>query len=525
MASVTIMDVPVPPELYETGHTGGLNVAYHHALGPGYVAQSYEENPELTGTAFVAVADRMRRTDGQVGALLRSIVLPQLRNTYRLASNGCSAKVVKLVETEIGLHGLDPERPRRAGRRGVLLKEHLRQALLSVPLGYMPFQRVYQVGAPHPDQNVPGMPDQVAHLARLSPRLPRTVQEIRVTRTGELAGIIQAPIGWDAANRTGDVHVVGGVGSGGALNESDMTETWIESKYLAYYCFEREGADWAGTSLLRPVYKDWLLKDQMIRTDAIAGERNGLGIPVVYYSQDGNRAEALEIAQSLRAGAAAGAALEDGKYRIEMQGVTGQVRDLLPSIKYHDQSVSRSALAMFLDLGQTSSGLGQGGLGDTFLSYFVMALQHVNDWVCDEFTESVIRDLVEVNFGPNEPYPALVCDEISAESSPTAEALKALVDAKIITPDEVLEDTTRRRYNLGARDPDAAPVDRNPTPPPPPPTPSVTPASVADVDPDTLDDPPTAPVPAANTELAAADPLLAHAEHLLARLAALRAGD
>lgn len=521
MAAVSIMDVNTPPDV-EAGYPGGMRPGYDAGLGPGYVVAPYEETAELEFRVAQAIYDRMRRTDGQVGSLLRAITLPILANRFTLDHEGVAPAVRTLVETELGLNGDDGTTHSKVRRHGIVWKEHLRQVLLALPLGFMPFEKVWVVAPPNSDQaGVEGMPDQVVHLSVLSPRLPRTVEEIRVNRDGTLEGIIQAGIGWDVTGMGSGVNVIGGVG-----RSADAARVWIPADRLAFYCFEREGADYSGSSILRCSYKDWLVKEQLIRVDAQAGERNGMGLPVVTYTDQGSRAEALRIATEIRAGAAAGVAVADGAYKVELMGVSGQVRDVLPSIKYHDQAISGSALAMFLNLGHDA---GARSLAQTFVDYFVMSLQAVCDWIAETTTEQVIRDLVELNFGPDEPCPVLVADEISAESKPTADAISALITAGLIHPTHDDEVEFRRRWGLptlpAVTVAPQPPVDDSPegvidTVPPFQPHPPVDPRAQA-----APDAPPVPPHPGVPTKVSRAetDPLLDQATALVERLAALRA--
>jgi hypothetical protein len=493
--AVTIMDVPVPDEL---GHPGGHIESWHHREGQGFVAHSYEETPELEFPASIAVYDRMRHTETQIGAVLRAINLPILANRHFLNTEDVDPKVARFIETELGMHEDQQGRARRR-RQGIVLSEHLREALLSLPLGFMPFEQVYEIGPPSAEQAGQGLPEQVAHLRKLAPRLPRTISEIRVQRDGGLAGILQSGVGWDTTGHGSGVQIIGGVGG---PNPNSADEVFIPADRLVMYSFEKEGADWTGNSLLRTAYKNWLLKDHLIRIDAQAGERNGMGVPVVFYTDQGTRSEALEIAQGFRAGAYAGAAIPDGKYKLELVAPSGTIKDLIPSVKYHDEAMGRSALAMFLNLGHDN---GARALGDTFVDYFVMSLRSVDDWLCGIVTEQIIRDLVELNFGPDEAYPVLEGEKISAESTPTSKALKELSDAGLLTPDPELEAEIRRRHSL-------------------PKMPAIVVAEgegsgqsddPADLAPDAID-------PGDLDPDAGVDPLLARAEQLAARLTQLR---
>ncbi|KWW97364.1 Uncharacterized protein LI90_4336 (plasmid) [Carbonactinospora thermoautotrophica] len=510
----------LPPEI---GHPGGHAPTWTPLLGAGYEAVGYEETPELQFPQSIAVYDRMRRTDAQIGALLRAITLAILQTPTKLTTKGVDRRVVQFIKTELGLQDPGEGRARRR-RQGIVWAEHLRLALLALPLGFMPFEQVYEVGPPAPDQEDVGLP-RVAHLRKLGPRFPRTLTEIRVDEDGGLAGIVQAPIGSDTAAYPGVVRLGPGL-------PGPQREVFIPADRLAYYVLDREGADWTGTSILRTAYKHWLIRDALLRLGPQIVERNGMGVPVVYYANDDDQQKALQLAREFRAGAHAGAALPDSM-RLELVGVNGSTRDELPLVQYHDQAISRSALAMFLDLGHDN---GARSLGDTFVDYFVMSLQAITTWLAETTTEHVIRDLVELNFGADEPYPVLEFDEITSESTPTADALKTLVDAKLLTTDPELEDEVRRRYGLPPK-----PKEKPTTPTPPVPFPPLGPTGTPGEIPITGEppapqgnQPPTA-IPTVATAGGVSghtwngthghpDELLARAEQLVTRIARLREG-
>jgi hypothetical protein len=133
--------------------------------------------------------------------------------------------------------------------------------------------------------------------------------------------------------------------------------------------------------------------------------------------------------------------------------VTGQTVDPLPHMKYHDEKIAESALAMFKTLGHDS---GARSLGDTFVDIFTQAVQSIANYFARVATEHIIRDLVELNFGPDEPYPTLTAGDLSANRAITTTAIKELVDAKLVTPDEKLEDYLRKTNGLPVADPTTA---------------------------------------------------------------------
>jgi len=489
------MPTTTKPSTTETGHPGGMGASWDPHTGPSFVASSYETTLELAFPYNLAVYDRMRREDGQIGSLLRAINQPILKTPWRLNTDGVDPAVAKFVETELGL--LAPGKARQQRRReGIVWKEHLRQALLCLPFGFMPFELTYIVGPPTAEQAAAGIDGDVAHIRKLAPRLPRTVREIRVDRDGGLGGIVQTSRGWDIAQQGARVYI-------STTGVAGFDDKLIPARDLVMYSHEREGADWAGSSILRTAYKHWLLKDVLYRVGAQSVERNGMGLPIVEYDgKKGNEAKALEIASAARAGATAGVALESGVYSMKLLGVEGATKDELPLVNHHDQSIGRSALAMFLNLGHDN---GARALGDTFVDVFTDSLNAEAGFLADIATEHIIRDLVDINFGEDEPYPTLVPDQIAGDSKDASDALATLADARLITPDDKLEAEIRRRRGLPEADKASArPAD----------APGALPASA--------DNPfdPSAAAPSKDS-----DPLAIAAAEFVARLSQLRSGE
>jgi len=401
-----------------------------------YVAASADPNPDLRFPQSVRTWDLMRRTDSQVGSVMRAITLPIKRARWTLNGEGCRPEVVAFVRQQLGLDSGTEGRQRRR-RQGVVWAEHLRDALLMLPLGFMAFEQVYQpeTGGDWGEQLGTGA---ALHLRKLAPRMPATVTKISVGRDGGLQSITQnaSPVDpWDMR----------------VLMEGGVT---IPVDRLVLYVNDREGADWAGTSLLRTAYRDWYLKDQLTRINAQAVERNGMGVPVITYTQDHEKDQASQLVREFRAGATAGLALPN-TMKAELLGVTGGVRDALPTIQYHDQQIAKSVLAMFLDLGHDA---GARSLGDTFVDAFTDSLQAVADEIAETATEHIIRDLVELNLGPDEPYPVLEAGDLASTARLTVDALTKLTQGGLVTPDDKLEAYVRQSHGLPEADMETARV-------------------------------------------------------------------
>lgn len=376
-----------------------------------------ETTPELIWPMSVYVYDQMRRQDAQVGSVLRAVTETLLRTPWRIDPAGARARVVKFVADDLGLPvvGKQPVAPPRLKDR-FSWPVHLREALLMLPYGHSYFEQVYRVS----DDGTS------AHLRKLAYRPAKTIERIDVAPDGGLIAIKQW---WTTADRRPEP---------------------IPVDHLVAYIHAKEGGNWLGTSILRNCYKNWLLKDRLLRVQAQTIERNGMGIPLYTANESETDLSAgLSMATKWRAGEAAGSAIPFGA-TLRLVGVEGTLPDAEPAIRYHDEQIARAVLAHFLNLGTQT---GSWALGSTFADFFVMSLQTLAEQIRDTATSHIIEDLVDINFGENEPAPRLVFDEIGSRQAATAAALKTLVDAGVIRPDEVLEESSRQQYGLPPADP------------------------------------------------------------------------
>jgi hypothetical protein len=400
-------------------------IGYAQAVNYNWWLYEEETTPELIWPQSISVYDSMRRTDAQVASVLRAVNLPVRRTQWRIDPAGARPRVVKFVADDLGLPivGKGKQKPPPRAKDKFSWQEHLRLALLELVYGHMYFEQVYTVNDAGTE----------AHLRKLAPRMPKTIERIDVASDGGLISIQQW---WTKINTRPQP---------------------IPVDRLVAYVHDREGGNWLGSSILRPAYKNWLIKDRLLRVQAQTIERNGMGIPLYTAAEtETDLTAGLGMATSWRAGEAAGSAVPYGA-SLKLVGVEGTLPDADPAIRYHDEQIARAVLAHFLNLGTQT---GSWALGATFADFFVFSLQTLAQQIADVTTQHVIEDIVDVNFGENEPAPKLVFDEIGSQQAATAQALKMLVDAGVIHPDQILEETSRQQYGLPPADPATA------TPPP-----------------------------------------------------------
>lgn len=381
-------------------------------------SEANETNPELMWPQSNVTYDKMRREDAQVGSVLRAVTLPIRGADWMIDPAGAREEVVDLIAADLGLPVKGKvETATRRTRGRFSWDEHLRMALLELPFGHSFFEQVYVVDGAF------------GRLKKLAWRPPRSIQTINVARDGGLISIQQYGV-----------------------------DKPIPADRLVAYVNDREGANWIGQSIIRSAYKNWLLKDRMLRAQALTVERNGLGVPVYTGAPVPEKALApereewlksekeagLKLATGFRAGEAAGASIPHGS-TLELKGVTGKLPDTDKPIRYHDEQIARAVLAHFLNLGTET---GSWALGSTFANFFVDSLNAVAAHIADVTQQHVVEDLVDLNWGPDEPAPRLIFAPIGSENPLTAEAIKMLVDAGALKVDDDLESHVRAKYGL-----------------------------------------------------------------------------
>lgn len=394
--------------------------------------EMFEQVPDLQWPQSVRTFTRMEREDSRVSSLLAAIGLPIRRTPWRIAQGGASDEVTAFVAQNLGLPidgaGDEPLSTRTRGRFS--FSQHLMWALTVNQYGHAVFEQVYRTDE-----------DGMIWLHKLAPRPQRTISQWNVAESGALLSIQQ----W--APTTGGPVLYAGAASG--------TPSEIPVDRLVVYTRDMEPGFWIGRSLLRPSFKHWLLKDELIRIQATAIRRNGMGVPVATGAPgatDADLEKLRQMASAYRGGESAGAALPF-EAKLELLGVAGNMPDTARAIEYHDQMIAIAGLAHFLNL----SGGGSYALASVQADMFVQAVQTHAEQIRDTFTAHVIEDLVDVNFGPDEPAPRLIFDAIGSQQDATAAALQVLVQAGILTPDVLVEQTVRQRMGLPSS-PDAAPL-------------------------------------------------------------------
>jgi hypothetical protein len=217
------------------------------------------------------------------------------------------------------------------------------------------------------------------------------------------------------------------------------------------FTHDQEGANFWGIPLTRAMYPHWFVKKHLERIDAIACERNSLGVPMIMLPPNPSKQD-VQTAQNwvtqLAAHEKTGLSLPNGA-EFKLVGIEGRIREIMPSIQYHKQQIATSCLAMFMDLGQTQSG--SRSLGESQTDFFLLATQNTADYIAHQIRNSTIRRLVLWNFGPDAPVPYLIPANVQARSIDTMAAIiNQLAQAGAWVSDR--SSVNQARHDLGFTD-------------------------------------------------------------------------
>jgi hypothetical protein len=407
----------------------------------GFLEDLGEYNGELAGRNALPIYEKMRRGDAQVRATLAACKLPVLSAKWEIMPQdvsrqssvasgaspvsstgaGCNTQdkaneIADFVRTNL-FGGLE-FRTSTGGLATQNWDEVVRNALLMLDFGCAVHEDVWTVDGSS------------IRLRKLAARLPITLYRWHTEADGETLLALEQY----------------GYRRGQYLN------VVVPADKCCVFTYQQEGANFWGMALQRPMYPHWYVKSNLYRIDAIACERNSLGIPVFKlapgFSQQ-DREAAYNFVTQLAAHEATGMVEPPGDAAsgFRIVGYEGHVRDVGPSIEHHNVMISRAALALFMDLGQAEHG--SRALGKEHADFFMLALQNLADQIGLAITNSTVRRLVSYNFGDDAPVPRLVAANVQARGlADIVEALTAFAQAGLVVSEENLRSFIREELAL-----------------------------------------------------------------------------
>jgi len=397
-----------------------------------------EYNKDLVGRAASKKYDEMRRSSAPIKAALQVVKLPVLAASYGFEAPEEDSKTVGQKKVDY----LNDQIFKR-----LEFKQILREILTCLEFGFSLFEKTFEI------TNYKGT-DMIG-IKKFAFRKQYSLYR------------------WMMSN--GQPGIQQWLLSGGFKDIPDWK--------VALFTHEKEGDNYAGMSILRPVYKDWYMLDLIVKLNAMAHERYGVGIPVA--KQDSEVTVAPTEWDKLREGLSNLRSNEEGYLEVPA-GVSLEIlkmasstsSDMLPTIEYHTKQIYANVLAQFLQLGQGASGSGSKALGEDASKLFLHSLEYIADYVCETLTNTLAKDLIELNWGAGSAVPKMTHEKIGDDNIQLfSDAIMKLTQAGVMTPTVSTETFIRDMLKLPAL---TAQEEAEWTKPTPPSIPGTAPATEAD---------------------------------------------
>jgi len=375
----------------------------------GYLAQQ-DYNTDLIGRSRIDIYDQMRKGDATVRAIILAIMLPLMSANWYIQEASDNSKDIAAAEhIEDQLFN---------GHRS--WTSFLREALLYLVYGNYNFEKIFN----YTDKGLIGW-------EKFAPRLPKTVLKWQIgSPPNAQFGITQ-------------ILPTGG-------------QPEIPEWKLLILVNEQEGENYEGQSILRTAYKHWWYKEGYYRVDALAQERQGLGIP--YFLKPPGAADVdikkmRELMQNLRANEQAYLEAPVGWVVDFMDMKAKSIKDPMPMIEHQDRQISKAVLAQFLSLGASRSS-GSRALSEDQSDLFLLSIQAVAKYVQEVIQKKAINQLVDLNFEVEE-YPKLEMGKVGfTDFAKLADAINKLQAAGMITSNYETEKYLRSVMDLPDLDED-----------------------------------------------------------------------
>ena len=368
---------------------------------------------DLQGMRAYPIYDRMRLSDPKVAGLRYATDLPLLKADVRIESadpkNSHCNDVKEAVEQAL------------FDKMANSWRSTLQEILLYRDYGFAPFEIIWNT-----DEGKVG-------IDRLAFRPPGTIWWI-----------------WGSNGRIDKV-------------EQSVFGHWltIPGEKLMWFVNRREGENWRGRSILRPMHKPWYQKERLETLLLILIERMG-GVPVF---KEGNsvaadkklQAKIDRIIAQFRMGESMGLRLPPD-VEFELLPSQAKTSDIVRAIEYYDTQMSNVLLAQVLDLGKTATG--SRALGMTMGDMLEEACEAEANQVEDTFNqrEGLIWQFVAYNFPEDtaEIMPKLKFGKLGkVDAQVFGTGLNYLAQAGLTFDDPVTIEEIRKLLGLPQLNPDA----------------------------------------------------------------------
>jgi hypothetical protein len=245
----------------------------------------------------------------------------------------------------------------------------------------------------------------------------------------------------------------------------------IPGEKLSAYVLEREGDNWFGTSLLRPMWAPWRMQKGLMTAAGVAWDHFGSKTPAIYHPQ-GQAAKASAIGRDYRTnqrgffvfeGPPPGYSNQPPNWEIQMLGPDA-LADPVPLLRWYSEQIAVAALQQFSSLGTGHTG--NRAVGQVLIEPFSQACVALATSVASVMHRGPVRRFVDFNFGTQVPAPRLRFSKIQMRGfDALATAVADLANAGLEFSDLDTQNDIRSSLSLPILDALPENVGVAPTPP------------------------------------------------------------
>lgn len=377
----------------------------------GYYSEEYLQT--LRGTQAADIWDQVRRSDAKIRMCLKAVKAPILgaQWTVRAASQEEKhQKQAELVE-HILFNGLPQS-----------FTQQLQEILTFLDFGFSIFEVLHGIEIGHPKFG------NFNTIKKMAWRSPRTIERWNLQpQTGKLLSVSQYAYG-------------------------DLQKTVdIPGEFLVVFTNEKEGDNYEGISALRACYGPWKRKNTYQKLMAIGMEKYAVPTPKMKVPAGKENSKEYSNAKLVLEKFVS----HQQQYVLYPEGwdldfassTNFDAQKIQDAIVRENAEIASAFMVNFLELGQQQSG--SWALSNDLSDFALLSIQYVADYICEILNGTVVKQIIDMNYGKQDEYPTLVCSGIKDKPGKEyAEIIKLLVDGKVVTPDPELEEELREKYGL-----------------------------------------------------------------------------
>ncbi len=368
----------------------------------------------------IDIFDQMRRSDYQVQMLLSAVKNPIIAASWGVEPVDDSDEEMKIAEfvkfclfDDIGY----PD-----GSKSKSFREFVTEALTSIEFGYSLFEPIYKVVMDHPKWgNYIGLRD-------IGYRSQKTIYEWNLNQNGSINNVRQLA--------QGDLAV----------------DVMISGENLMPITFKKEGDNYEGISMLRPLYGNWLRKDFYLKILAMGIERTATGVLVGKVpSSAQDDAEQMTFFKSMLQKFTSHQStfmVIPTDFDLVVTKIDFDADGVEKAIDAEDKRMAKSFLAGFLELGLGGQA-GSQSLGKDLSTIFLNGIEIYSETIGDAVEKEIVKKLVDSRFGKRQKYPQVKASDVNNKNGKERAEIAALLKgAGIIRDSDQLEDALNRDFDF-----------------------------------------------------------------------------